>query len=249
MECTLDVPLRIDVSQGGGAVVSDFHHPLTNYSLVNQFIDQARDTGNTTFMAVIGDWFHVDYLSSFDSKQEQASAMKELYGSQETMERLLDTFGTVYLTWGNHDARFQKALGYKVQFVRAMQMLFSELPSELKSRLVFTNLDHLWLDTPRGPYYACHPKAYSSVPLTNARRMASKHLSHVLTGHSHHCAIGHDVSGKFVCAELGGFFDVSKTEYLLRSTTFPTWQNGWSFIDSQGYLHMEAEGWSVGSRP
>ncbi len=248
MAVQLEVPLRIDVASGGGAVVADFHHPLTNYTLVNQFIDQARDSKNTKFCAIIGDWFNVDYLSAFDSKQDEADAMRELYGSQETMERLLDTFETIYITWGNHDARFHKALGYKVAFTRAMQMLFSPMEKSLLDRIVFTNLDHLWLDTPRGAFFACHPKSYSQVPLTQGRKLASKYLCNVLTGHSHHSAIGHDVSGKFVIAELGGFFDATKTEYLQRSTAFPNWQNGWSFIDKQGYLHMEAEGWSVGRR-
>jgi hypothetical protein len=241
----LEKPLRLDVAKAGaGAVTADWHHPLANYGLINTFIDHARDVGATNWLVVAGDWFHMDALSSFDFKQEGADLPAEFLGSTVTMDRVLDTFGEVVISWGNHDARIHKALGYKVPFVTAMKMMFHELDPEKLKRIRFTNLDHVWIDTPRGPYYVAHPKAYSSVPLTNARRMASKHLAHVITGHSHHTAIGHDVSGKFVSAEIGGFFDASKTQYLQRSTTFPVWQNGYGFIDREGYLALEGAGWS-----
>ena len=137
-----------------------------------------------------------------------------------------------------------------VPFVTSMKMMFEGLDPEKLKRIQFSNLDHFIVDTPRGPYYVAHPKAYSSVPMTNARRMASKHLSHVITGHSHHTALGHDVSGTFTVAEIGGFFDKNKTAYLQRSTAFPNWQNGYGFIDREGYLYIEGQGWSskVGNR-
>lgn len=252
LDIALEKPLQLDVRKdGAGAITSDWHHPVTDYGLVNQFIDHARDIGATNWLVVAGDWANIDSLSSFDYKQASAGLEKEIYGSTQTMERLLETFDRIYLSWGNHDARLHKALGYKIPFTQAMRMLFADLdPRLFDERIVLSNLDHILIDTPRGPYRVTHPKAYSSVPLTNARRMASKHLCHVLTGHSHHTAIGHDVSGQFTCAEIGGFFDGEKVEYLQRSTTFPTWQNGWSFLDAEGFLIVEGVGWSsrVGRR-
>jgi len=225
-------------------VTADWHHPLTNYGLVNTFIDHARDIEATNWLLVAGDWFNLDALSAFDFKQPTADMESELYGSTETMDRVLDSFDEVILSWGNHDARVHKALGYKVPFAQAMQMMFYDLDRSKLDRIRFTNLDNVWIDTPRGPYCVAHPKSYSSIPLTAARRMASKHLAHIITGHSHHTALGHDVSGTFVCAEIGGFFDAAKTGYLQRSTTFPCWQNGWGFIDRDGYLIVEGQGWS-----
>lgn len=246
LDVRLEKPLRIDVqSQGAGAVTADWHHPLTNYGLVNEFIDHARDISATNWLVVAGDWFNVDALSAFDFKQAEAELARELYGSTETMDRLLDTFDSVVLSWGNHDARVHKALGYKIPFAKTMRMMFEDLDSEKLQRISFTNLDHVYIDSPRGPYYIGHPKAYSSIPLTNARRLASKMHAHVITGHSHHTAIGHDVSGRFVCAEIGGFFAAEKTQYLQRTTAYPVWQNGWGFIDSEGYLAVEGQGWST----
>lgn len=246
LDIALEKPLHIDVrKQGPGAITADWHHPVTNYALVNEFIDHARDIGATNWLVVAGDWFNVDALSSFDFKQAEAGLAKEVYGSAQTMERLLETFDKVYLSWGNHDARLHKALGYKVTFSQSMRYLFNDLNPELfDDRIVLSNLDNITIDSARGPLMVAHPKAYSSVPLTSARRLASKHLQHVFTGHSHHTAIGHDVSGEFTVGEIGGFFDRRKVEYLQRTTTFPNWQNGWGFMDGDGFPTIEGQGWS-----
>ena len=53
---------------------------------------------------------------------------------------------------------------------------------------------------------------------------------HVLTAHTHHCAMGWDASGEYVVGELGGFFNIQQTEYLQGTTSFPNWCNGYWFI-------------------
>ena len=241
----LEQPIRWDVAEkGAGGVIADVHLPLTDWSLLNTFIDHARDIKATNWLLIAGDLFNIDALSSFDFKQDSANLPAELFAGEVTMRALLETFNEIVISWGNHDSRVHKALGYKVDFVTAMRMMFAGLDRDEMSRVRLTNLDHVVIDTPRGPYYVAHPKAYSQVPLTNARRMASKELMNVVTGHSHHTAIGHDVSGRFVCAEVGGFFDASKTAYLQRSTSYPKWQNGYGFIDRDGFLIVEGQGWS-----
>jgi hypothetical protein len=125
-----------------------------------------------------------------------------------------------------------------------MRMMFADLDNALLERVELSNLDHQVIETPNGEYYVCHPKSYASNPLTTARRLAGIHLKHIITGHSHHTAVGHDPSGTFVCAEIGGFFDKEKTQYLQRTTTYPKWQNGYGFIDTDGYLTLEGQGWS-----
>lgn len=244
----LDKPMRHSIERDGGiALTADWHHPLTNYELVNRFLDQSDRLGVRN-LAVVGDWFMMDSLSSFDSKQASAKFARELEFSNKTMEKIGGLFDRIYFTYGNHDARFHKALAYRLHFKESMRLLFADLAPAVVDKIQFTNLDHMVVETPGdGPdWYLAHPKGYSSAPLTGARKLASKYLMHVATGHSHHTAIGFDVSGRFTVAELGGFFDADKTEYLQRSTTFPNWQNGWGFLDSNGRLSMEAPGWSVG---
>jgi hypothetical protein len=245
LDVRLEKPLNIDVAkQGAGCVTADWHHPLADYELINTFLDHAVDVGATNWLIIAGDWFNIDALSAFDYKQEEAGMAQELYGSTLTMERVLTVFDNVYLSWGNHDARVHRALGYKVPFAQAMRMMFADLDNDLMERVFLSNLDNITVDTPNGPYAVVHPKNYSQAPLAGSRKLASKYLSHVLTGHSHHTAIGHDPSGKFVCGELGGFFDIAKTGYLQRTTTFPNWQQGYGIIDAEGYLTIEGQGWS-----
>jgi len=246
LDAAMESPLVIDVSKlGAGAVTADWHHPLCNYELVNEFLMHAEDIGATNWLVVAGDWFNIDALSAFDFKDERnANLNREMYGSNETMSRVLQVFDRVYLSWGNHDARVHKSLGYKVSFARAMRMMFADLDAELMDKISLSNLDHQFIDTPNGRYTVCHPKTYNNAPLTTARKLAGKELTHIITGHSHHTAIGHDPSGRFVCAEIGGFFDARKTAYLQRTTTFPKWQNGYGFIDRDGLLTVEGQGWS-----
>ena len=248
MEIQLDQP--VVVTAGAGAVTADWHIPLTDYTLVNTFLSHAVDIGATNWLGIAGDFWNQDFFSQFDFKQQHADFPTELYAGSEVIRRVLEVFDVVVLTYGNHDARLLKTIKYATDFVGTMKWLFSDLEPELLQRIVFSNLDYFLVDTPNGRYRVCHPKQYSSVPLTNARRLASKYLSHVITGHSHHTALGHDVSGAFTAAEIGGFFDASKTMYLQRSTPFPNWQNGYGFIDGDGYLIIEGQGWSsrVGGR-
>lgn len=243
---TLEKPVLLNSADwGAGAVTADWHHPLTDYALVNTFIEQARDLKATNYLLVAGDWFNIDSLSQFDFKQEGAELEADMFGSTIAMEALFKTFKHVVFSWGNHDARIHKTLGYKVPFARAMEMMFTDLDPKLMKRITFTNLDHVYIDTPqRGRYLFAHPATYNSVPLTSAIKLASKYLCNVLTGHSHHTALGYDRSGKYVVGELGGFFDAAQTQYLQRTTSFPTWTNGYGFLSKDGFLQMESEGWS-----
>lgn len=236
-----DRPLQL---HGAGAVTADWHIPLTDFGLVNTFLEHAVDIGATNWLLIAGDFWNQDFFSHFDFKQKEAGFDAEIFAGSEVIRRVLDVFEDVVITYGNHDGRMVKTIRYATDFVTTMEWLFHDLEPEEKRKLHFSNLDYAEVWTPRGPYRVCHPRAYSSVPLTQARRMASKHLCHVITGHSHHTALGHDVSGKFTCAEIGGFFDANKTMYLQRSTAFPVWQNGYGFIDGDGYLIVEGEGWS-----
>lgn len=251
MEVFLDQPYVIDVAaEGPGAVTADWHHPLTNYDLVNVFLDHAVEIGATNWLLVGGDWFNQDFWSQFDYKQPEANVPNELRGSNETMRRILEVFPYVVFTYGNHDGRLHKFLKYGIDFVQSMEWLFSGLPEDYRSRLRFSNLDHAIVASPRGPYYVAHPQAYNSKPLTTAIDLAAKELMHVITAHSHHTAIGHDRSGQFTVAEIGGFFAPWKTRYLQRTTKYPRWQQGYGFIDAEGYLVVEGQGWSsrVGGR-
>jgi hypothetical protein len=123
-----------------------------------------------------------------------------------------------------------------------MKLVFGNLGVDALEKITFTNLDHLWIGT---DWYICHPGNYTRVPLSTARTLATKYNANVITAHSHHAAVGYAIDGEKVVAEIGGLFDRHRTGYLQRSTTFPTWAQGYGFLDN-GFLNVRSPGWEIG---
>jgi hypothetical protein len=238
----LDAPI---VHKGDVMLTADWHVPLYDPQYVNEMILTAREQELKT-LVIAGDFFNFDALSQYEPKQLDAGLEKELNEGSAVMRVLMETFDTIYYLWGNHDARMHRALGFAIQFREAMKMVFGNLGEELLGRVVFTNLDHMWIEGREGQsdWYICHPKNYTSVPLNTARRLASKFNSNVVTAHSHHCAVGYGPDGEKVVAEIGGLFDRHKTAYLQRTTTFPTWQQGYAYL-KDSTLRVLSPGWEL----
>ncbi len=238
----LDTPLT---HTGDLMITADWHIPLYDPEYVNEMIRTARAESLDT-LCIAGDFFNFDALSAYSPKQESAGLEKELGEAVAVMRVLLETFDTIYFLWGNHDARMHTALGFKLQFSTAMKQVFGILGDEALERIVFTNLDHMWVYDGNGgvPWYVCHPQNYTRSPLSSATKLASKVNANVITAHSHHCAVGYGVDGQKVVAEAGGLFDRTKTAYLQRSTTFPTWVQGYAWLKG-GKLNVTSPGWSL----
>jgi predicted phosphodiesterase len=227
--------------RGPIAISADWHIPLVDHGFANRFLAHAKSEGHDT-LAIAGDFFNHDALSAFDYKQQSANLRRELREATGIMAALCEQFEQIIFIWGNHDARFHKALQYQISFAHAMRMCFGDLGEEALRRIEFSNLDHFWVND---SIYVAHPKNYTQTPLSTARKLAGKVQASVITAHSHHAALGYDVSGRFVCVEAGGLFDASKTAYLQRTTTFPNWQQGYSFVDEDGLIHLYTPRWSA----
>ena len=238
---TLDKPMR---HKGNLAITADWHIPLYDAAYANRFIKTARERGHKNLL-IAGDFFNFDALSAYEPKQHEAGLEGELVEALSVMRVLLETFDTIYYLWGNHDVRLHRALGFALQFQNAMKLVFGALGDEALARIQFTNLDHMWVDVPgQESWYICHPANYSRIPLSTARVLAAKQNAHVITAHSHHCAVGYGTDGARVVAEIGGLFDRHKTAYLQRTTTFPTWQTGYAFLED-GKLTVDSPGWAT----
>lgn len=246
-EVSLETPLVHTLTEGALAVTADYHFPLTNYDLLNRFLDDAHRHG-IRHLAVAGDWWNQDAASRFDSKQASAGMESELEAGNLAMKRVLELFDQVYFTWGNHDARIHKQLGYKVPFTTAMKMMFYDVPDKLLAKVQFSNLDHLkvqafeYADKGEDTWYICHPKTYSRRPLVTAMELAAVRGENIMCAHSHHHAYGWDRSGRYRLVEVGGFFDGSKVEYLQRTDVYPTWTNGYAFLSEDNQLTLRGSG-------
>jgi hypothetical protein len=228
---------------GALAVTADFHFPLTDYPFLNTFLRTCSANGIKN-LAIAGDFWNMDALSRFEYKQDNANMQTELARGNEAMIAMLEQFDQVIFIWGNHDARFHKAMGYKVDFKTAMKMAFHDVPDKLFDKMTISNLDHFkvrafpYADVGEDTWYICHPKSYSRTPLMGAIKIAAVKQMNVLTAHSHHHAYGHDASGRFVVGEVGGFFDRHKVEYLNRTEGFPHWQQGYAILTEDNDLIM-----------
>lgn len=240
----IDTPIVLPLAEQY-AITADWHIPLYDPAYVNTFIADARSRG-VRQLILAGDFFNFDALSQYYPKQDGAGLEGELGEAEMVMRILLESFDNIYYLWGNHDARLHKALGFTIQFREAMKLTFGSLGAEALKRVTFTNLDHMWFgEEGEARWYVCHPGSYTRVPLSTARTLATKYNASVITAHSHHCAVGYSIDGTRVVAEIGGLFDRHKTGYLQRSTTFPTWAQGYAFLEA-GRLIVRSPGWEVG---
>lgn len=243
LRLAIDKPIVLPLS-ADYAITADWHIPLYDPEYVNDFIEDARGRGLSKLI-IAGDFFNFDALSAYDPKQDGAGLENELNEAGMVMRTLLETFDDIYYLWGNHDARLHKALGFAIKFQEAMKMVFGSLGKDALQRITFTNLDFLWIgEEGENRWYVCHPANYTRVPLSTARTLSTKYESNVITAHSHHCAVGYGINGKNVVAEIGGLFDRHKTGYLQRSTTFPTWAQGYAFL-VDGTLRVVSPGWEL----
>jgi hypothetical protein len=240
MKLELDKPIVLDPNVDY-AITADWHIPLYDPEYANIFLEDARANGIRDLI-LAGDFFNFDALSAYEPKQESAGLEIELAEAEMVMRVLSESFDRIYFLWGNHDARLHKALGFSIQFREAMKQVFGSLGQEVMEKITFTNLDHIWIGD---DWYICHPGNYTRTPLSTARTLATKYNASVITAHSHHCAVGYAIDGERVVAEIGGLFDRHKTAYLQRSTTFPTWAQGYCFLQG-GKLRVHSPGWSLG---
>ena len=229
-EFGLDKPL---ILRGDWAVTADWHVPLYDAKIVNQFLDDAADYNN---LLIAGDFLNGDSLSQYYPKQKSAGIEKELSEARNLMEILCANFKQIVFTKGNHDYRFTKSTEYRETFVESMTKVFDGIDKS-DCKLRFSNLDHCYIKSASETFLVAHPTTYSRSPLNNPIAIAAVQKCHTLTAHTHHCAMGWDPSGSFIVGELGGFFNIQQTEYLQGTTTFPNWCNGYWFI-TRGHPRM-----------
>lgn len=229
-------------------VTADWHIPLYSPELVNLMLHDAKKQKINTLI-IAGDFFNFDALSTYFPKQDSAKLTFEYEEGLAVMSCLLAHFKDIVYLWGNHDFRLCKALGHAMHFSDAMRLVFGALGEKLVDKIRFSNLDHVWCNynNNKDRFRICHPNSYNRVPLSSARTLCTKYNSHSITAHSHHCAVGFSTDGLLIAAELGGLFDVSKTEYLQRSSTNPVWQQGYGWIAENGLFTLKSPKWSAGA--
>lgn len=220
---------------GDAMVICDLHIPLHDPKFINVMINCAQANGIKQLI-IGGDYFHMDQFGSYLPYQPEANLEIEREDGNIIMKTLLKTFDEVDFIWGNHDFRLTKKLGYTKSFEDCMKWMLSELTEDELAKIRFSDLDYMHYYSivdnkgPYGLYKICHPRNFSSVPLTVARRLADKFGCSIITAHSHHFAMGVAYNGKDIVIEGGGFYDKHRTEYIQRTTKSHEWVQGFTFF-------------------
>ena len=102
-EFGLDRPFEL---KGDWAVTADWHVPLYDAKLVNEFLDDAKDYKN---LLIAGDFLNGDSLSQYYPKQKSAGIEKEISEAKNLMEILCSNFTNIVFLMGNHDYRDRKS--------------------------------------------------------------------------------------------------------------------------------------------
>lgn len=213
---------------GDAVVTADYHIPLHDPGFVNVMIEYARQH-KIKNLIIAGDYFNMDSFSSYLPHQPEAAWDIEHKDGNVVMKTLLKTFDEIDVIWGNHDFRLTKAIGFKHSFTECMKWALSSLTESEMSRVRFSDLDYMhYFPMETQAFRICHPKNFSSEPLTVPRKLAPKYDVGIISAHSHHCAMGVASNGKDIILEPGGFFDKSRTEYIQKTSTYHDWVQGFA---------------------
>lgn len=217
----------------GNAIISaDYHVPLHDPDLINKMIEVARKH-EIKQLIIAGDFWNMDTFSTFLPEQPEAAWPIEHREGIRVMRTLLNTFDEVDFTWGNHDFRLVRKLGYKKSYKECMDWTFQVLTDEEKAKIRISDLDYMNY-YPTGvegrKFRVCHPSNYSSVPLAVPKKLAPKYNCSIMSAHSHHFSLGVAPNGYDLMIELGGFFDKKRTEYIQRTNDNHEWTQGFVML-------------------
>lgn len=207
---------------GDCMITMDWHIPLHDQSMIDKLLEIAS-CNNIRTLIVNGDFFHFDSFSSFLPRQKEATIAIEKPAANRIANSLLAVFDDIVFTAGNHDFRFSKYLGFAFSYEDSIKMILDQTPLD---NFHISSLDYMIYRSKDKIFRVCHPKDYSSIPLTVARKLQPKYGCSIITGHSHHCALGVALDGRNLIMDGGGFFDKGATEYIQKTTTHHEWVQG-----------------------
>ena len=213
----------------------DYHAPYYSEAWVNR-IFMIADRFKIRKHIIAGDLYDFNFMSKFPS-EEKKDLDKEIEDSGQ-IYKILDYFDKTYLIQGNHERRIGNMTEGRVM----SRHLFKAFGHEkYEAKIVYSFYDRIQIED---KYMILHPKSYSQISTAVSKRMAEKFNLHILNAHGHFCGLTYDRSGKYMCVDLGGCFDISKIEYCtMRTTSHPFWNNGFGMIRNGRFtlFHKETD--------
>ena len=214
----------------------DEHAPYHSEAWINRKLAIA-DKFKITKNIQIGDTLDFNFIKSHPvlDGEDNTDLDKELIQSTPSIKALL-YFKENYLLRGNHEFRVSRYTNSLIQ-AKHLYKIFGE--KVWNASFKYSNYDKMNIGK---KWMVVHPKSYSQVATSVAKRMAEKFHRNVINSHGHLIGSTYDRSAKFLCVDLGGMFDVRKISYInLQTTTHPKWVNGFGMLLDGHFYHFTPE--------
>lgn len=200
-------------------LMSDLHCPYHHEDFIRGAVDNALYNFHEFGQIVIGgDLLDLDALSRYSKAHNIARLETELEITGRMLLYLAE-FAPVYITQGNHDARFFDKLDTQLSFKRLISAALNG--RQPKNTITTTDRDYVFI----GDHFVVgHVDRFSAIPGKTAHAIAQKYKRHALVGHDHIVgAYTGEPNAQYIGASIGCMADSSKfwySERRLNSTPF-----------------------------
>lgn len=214
-----DETLTLELKQT--LVLADLHCPYHDESFITEALRQKPEQ-----IIIAGDLLDLDSLSRYSKAHNIARLETELEITGQ-MVLFLAQYAPVYITKGNHDARFFDKLDTPLSFARLINAALNGRTP--KNPIKTTERDYVLVgDT----FIVGHLDKFSTVAGKLAHGIAQKYNRHALVGHDHLSGVfTGDPNARYIGASIGCCADSSKfwySERRMNSTPFMT--KGYAYI-------------------
>jgi predicted phosphodiesterase len=215
----------LDIKCDNLLVCADIHAPYAHVEMIQKLIQIGEIYLKPPRTLVhVGDLVNFDAFSHYDLIDKQATPDKDLVSARLILNLLFQTFETVYLCIGNHDARFLRKLDWFFQ-AQDLGNIFSSSFKLHVSPYPYCNI------TSNGTTFHCtHPASYSRVGKVPVD-LAVIHRKSVLSFHGHLFSLRAEPSGTDIGYDVGCMTKRNLHTYVrMRETTHPLWMAGFCMI-------------------
>ncbi len=181
---------------------------------------------NIRTLVINGDFFamDIDYFTAWRREYRRTGELnfKGIHGmGRRILWTAFEWFDNIYMITGNHDARVNKATGGEITWD-----IMTENTDAKTSQYYY-----MYAESKNGPILINHPTNYSKKQLdvpVEIETLEERHC-HIISSHTHHCAIGHTKNGMYRVMEPGCvrrhalYKDLKKAKY-------PRWVNGFGVV-------------------
>lgn len=232
-EKRLDVPkikLMPMVQANELIVTGDWHVPTSNWEYLETMCEFAgrHMRKGARRLALVGDLFNFDAISSYDHVAPSVSVNHELNAAEAILDYVMDVFDEVYFTMGNHDQRLTKLMAGTFGVERLTRLFVKHIDS---GRFKATDLRQMETVSGGKHWRLTHQRNYSRNKGIVAAQLCLKYQTNIISHHEHHTGLGRDVFNRYTWVNNGMMGDYEKMSYVMDADSIsPVMCTGFTFL-------------------